>query len=108
MHAFIEGGLADPGLTPAAVARAHHVSLRSLYKLFDRERTSVAGLIRERRLERCRHDLLDPALAARPVSAIAARWGLVDPAHFSRLFRATYGIPPLEYRRTMGRTPSPG
>jgi AraC-like DNA-binding protein len=53
-------------------------------------------------------DLLTAALAARPVSAIAARWGLVDPAHFSRLFRATYGVPPLDYRRTMGRAPSPG
>jgi AraC-like DNA-binding protein len=68
----------------------------------------VAGWVRERRLERSRHDLLDPALAARPVSAIAARWGLVDPAHFSRLFRAAYGVPPLEYRRTMGGPPGPG
>jgi AraC-like DNA-binding protein len=99
VHAFIEGGLADHRLTPAAVARAHHVSLRSLYKLFEPERTSVAGLIRERRLERCRRDLLDPALAARPVSAIAACWGLTNPAHFSRAFRAAYGVSPVEYRR---------
>jgi AraC-like DNA-binding protein len=47
---------------------------------------------------RCRRDLLDPALRDRPVSAIAARWGITDPAHFSRLFRATYGVPPSEYR----------
>jgi AraC-like DNA-binding protein len=99
VHAFIEGGLADHRLTPAAVARAHHVLLRSLYKLFEPERTSVAGLIRERRLERCRRDLLDPALAGRPVSAIAARWGLTNPAHFSRAFRAAYGVSPVEYRR---------
>jgi AraC-like DNA-binding protein len=99
VHAFIEGGLADPGLTPAAVARAHHVSLRSLYKLFDQERTSVAALIRERRLERCRRDLLDPAMADRPVSAIAARWGLTNASHFSRTFRAAYGLSPVEFRR---------
>ncbi|HWD42535.1 MAG TPA: hypothetical protein VHM23_02235 [Actinomycetota bacterium] len=54
VRAFIEGRLADPELTPAAVARAHHVSLRSLYKLFEGEPRSVAGLIKERRLERCR------------------------------------------------------
>jgi AraC-like DNA-binding protein len=30
VHAFIEDQLADPRLTPAAVARAHHVSVRSL------------------------------------------------------------------------------
>jgi AraC-like DNA-binding protein len=64
----------------------------------------VAAWIRERRLERCRRDLLDPVLAERPVSAVAARWGLTDPAAFSRLFRAAYGVPPLEYRRTMGRS----
>jgi AraC-like DNA-binding protein len=104
IHAFIEARLGDPGLSPATIAAAHHISVRSLYKLFEAEETSVAGWVRQRRLERCRRDLLDPALAARPVSAVAARWGLTDPAAFSRLFRAAYGVPPLEYRRTMGRS----
>jgi AraC-like DNA-binding protein len=71
MRAFIEDQLADPELTPSAVARAHHVSLRYLYKLFEGEQKSVAGLIKERRLERCRRDLLDPSLRHLPVSAIA-------------------------------------
>jgi AraC-like DNA-binding protein len=103
VHAFIEQRLADPGLSPGMIAAAHHVSVRYLYKLFEGRRSGVAGWIRERRLERSRRDLLDPALAARPVSAIAARWGLTDPASFSRMFRAAYGLPPLEYRTTMGR-----
>jgi AraC-like DNA-binding protein len=107
VHAFIEQRLADPDLSPGTVAAAHHVSVRYLYKLFETQRTGVAGWIRERRLERCRRDLLDPALAARPVRAVAARWGLTDPAAFSRAFRAAYGLPPLEYRRTMGRASSP-
>jgi AraC-like DNA-binding protein len=99
VHAFIENQLTDPELTPVSIARAHHVSLRSLYKLFEGERTSVAGRIKERRLERCRRDLLDPSLADVPVSAIAARWGLTNAAHFSRAFRAAYGASPVEYRR---------
>jgi AraC-like DNA-binding protein len=99
VRAFIEARLTDPELTPADVARAHHVSLRSLYKLFEGQRTSVAGLIRERRLDRCRRDLLDPSLAGMPVSAVAARWGLTNAAHFSRAFRAAYGASPVEYRR---------
>jgi len=32
------------------------------------------------------------------VSSIATRWGLFDPAHFSRLFKSTYGLSPREYR----------
>jgi AraC-like DNA-binding protein len=98
IHAFIEQHLGDPGLSPAAIAAANGVSVRYLYKLFEAEGTTVAGWVRRRRLERCRRDLLDPALRRVAVSAIAARWGLVNPAHFSRVFRAAYGAPPAEYR----------
>jgi AraC-like DNA-binding protein len=99
IEAFIEQHLADPDLTPGLVAAAHHVSPRHLYRLFEPQTTSVAGLIRARRLERCRRDLTDPANAGLPVSAIGFRWGLPDPAQFSRAFRAEYGVPPGEYRR---------
>jgi AraC-like DNA-binding protein len=98
VYAFVEERLGDPGLTPASIAAAHHISLRYLHRLFEAEQTTVADRIRRRRLERCRRDLLDPALRSQPVSAIGARWGLADAAHFSRLFRAAYGLPPAEYR----------
>ena len=101
VHAFIEQRLADPTLSPGMIAAAHHVSVRYLYKLFETQPAGVAGWIRRRRLERCRRDLLDPALRAQPVGVIAARWGLTEPAHFSRLFRAAYGVPPVAYRRMM-------
>ena len=32
------------------------------------------------------------------MSAIAARWGLVNAAHFSHAFRTAYGLSPVEYR----------
>jgi len=99
IHAFIEQHLGDPGLAPGVVATAHHISVRYLYRLFEAQGTTVAAWIRRRRLERCHADLADPALAAVPASALAARWGLPDPAHFSRLFRRAYGLPPAEYRR---------
>ena len=99
VHAFIEQHLADPGLSPPMIAAAHHISCRYLHRLFALDNTTVAGWIRQRRLERCRSDLADPVLRAVPVSAIGARRGLPDPAHFSRLFRAAYGLPPGDYRR---------
>lgn len=103
LHTFIEERLGDPSLSPATVAAAHHISPRYLYKLFSTQGQGVADWIRRRRLERCRRDLLDPALWARPVAAIGARWGITNAAHFSRLFRAAYGLPPGEYR-TLGRS----
>jgi AraC-like DNA-binding protein len=98
VQAFIQRHLGDPRLSPAMIAAAHHMSLRSLQQLFHDEGLTVAGSIRQRRLERCRHDLSDPALAARPVAAIAARWGFSSPGDFSRAFRAVHGLPPAEYR----------
>jgi AraC-like DNA-binding protein len=98
VHAFIEERLGDPELSPGMIAAAHHVSVRYLYRLFEDQGTSVAACIRQRRLERCRHDLLDPALRQLQVRAIGARWGMPDATHFSRAFRRAYGVPPGEYR----------
>lgn len=98
VQAFIQRHLGDPRLSPAVIAAAHHMSLRSLHQLFHDEGLTVAGWIRQRRLERCRRDLSDPALASRPVAAIAARWGFSSPGDFSRAFRAVHGLPPAEYR----------
>jgi AraC-like DNA-binding protein len=98
IHALIEQRLGDPSLSPRQVAAAHFISVRYLHKLFETERTTVAEWIRQRRLERCARDLLDSALAHEPVGEIAARWGITNPAHFSRLFRAQFGLSPSEYR----------
>ena len=102
IHAYIDERLDDPDLTPAQLAAVHHISLRYLHKLFHAQDATVAEWIRHRRLERCRRDLLDPAQVNRPVSAIAARWGLPNAAYFSRAFRAAYGTSPGEYRRAYG------
>jgi AraC-like DNA-binding protein len=103
VHAFIEARLGDPRLSPAMIAAPHHISLRSLHKLFEPRRETVASWIRQRRLERCRQDLLDPAQAHLPVSAIAMRWGFIDPTHFNRSFRRAHGVPPGQYRANGGR-----
>ena len=59
----------------------------------------MCDFIRSARLDRCRRDLLDPAFADQPISAIASRWGLPSAPHFSRLFRQAYGCSPREFRR---------
>jgi AraC-like DNA-binding protein len=100
IQSFIQEHLGDRDLSPATVAAAHHISLRTLHQLFHREGLTVAGWIRQRRLECCRRDLADPALARRPVAAIAARWGFASPGDFSRSFRGAHGMPPAEYRRS--------
>ncbi len=94
---FVESELHDVHLTPGSLAVAHHISVRSLHRLFQDRGVTVADWIRRRRLEHCRKDLADPALAGRSVADIAARWGLRDHT-LSRAFKAVYGISPSAYR----------
>lgn len=106
---FIRRHLGDPGLSPAAVAAAHHISLRTLHRLFrdHAHGATAAAHIRARRLARARRDLADPALAARPIQAVAARWGFAHPPDFTRAFRTAYGSTPTDYRRA-ALPPHPG
>ncbi|EHR52180.1 DNA-binding domain-containing protein, AraC-type [Saccharomonospora marina XMU15] len=95
---YILAHLGDHDLTPSAIAQAHYISIRHLYTIFSAEGQRLSVWIRSRRLEHIRRELADPLLADRPVSWVAARWGLPDAAHFSRLFKAEYGESPTAYR----------
>lgn len=104
---FIRRHLGDRELSPATLAAAHHISVRTLYRLFRSQAhgATVASYIRGQRLARARRDLADPRLSARPVHAIAVRCGFSHPAEFSRAFRTAYGTTPSEYRRGLLRPP---
>ncbi|GAA1414532.1 helix-turn-helix domain-containing protein [Kitasatospora putterlickiae] len=95
---YIERHLGDPDLAPERIAQAHHVSVRYLHRLFEGEGVTVSRLIQQRRLEACARELSRRGRTAPTVSAVAQRWGFVNPAHFSRAFRAAYGVPPREWR----------
>lgn len=96
---YIEANLSDPGLSPASIAAAHFISTRHLHNVFHESGTTVASFIRTQRLDGARRDLRDPLHAAQPVGAIAAQWGFLDAAHFSRTFRDAFGVSPSDWRR---------
>jgi AraC-like DNA-binding protein len=75
------------------------VSTRHLHALLAEDGRTVAGTIRERRVQRCLADLADPAWAATPVSAIAQRWGLPNATRFGQLVKQATGRAPVAYRR---------
>lgn len=96
---YIEANLDAPEhLSPETLARAMHLSLRSVYGLFEDADLSVSATIRRRRLERCRQELADPAFAKDTVAAIGARWGFASPTNFSRAFGQAFGCTPIEWR----------
>ncbi|MEU4872044.1 helix-turn-helix domain-containing protein [Streptomyces sp. NPDC021608] len=107
IRTFIDRRLADPDLTPEVIARAHRISVRYLHRLFQSEDDTVGRWIQRRRLQECRRELADRRSAGRTIAAVAHQWGFVSAAHFSRVFRAAYGMSPAEWRASAARA-SPG
>ncbi|WP_455678401.1 AraC-like ligand-binding domain-containing protein [Streptomyces atroolivaceus] len=98
VRTHIDRRLGDPALSPEAVAKAHHISVRYLHRLFEGEGITIGRLIQQRRLEECARELARRGRTVPTVSAVAQRWGFVSPAHFSRAFRTAYGLSPREWR----------
>lgn len=92
--------LGDPTLSVESVAHSHGVSVRYVHKLLRSRGITFAASIRRERLRRIHRDLLDPAHAHRSIAAVAARWGIPDPAHLARAFRTEFGQTPADVRRT--------
>jgi AraC-like DNA-binding protein len=99
--------LTEHSLTPERIADAHHVSLRHLYRLWSHNQIGVAEWIIEQRLARAAATLTDSRQRHRAISAIAFSLGFQDAAHFSRRFRAAYGMPPHLWRQRLTTTTEP-
>ncbi|GGW67523.1 helix-turn-helix domain-containing protein [Streptomyces xantholiticus] len=100
IKAFVDRHLADSDLSPQTIAAAHYISVRHVHRLFQDEGTTAGRWIQHRRLEACRRELGRPGRNAPAVMAIAHRFGFTSPSHFSRTFRAAYGVSPREWRAT--------
>lgn len=94
----IDQQLGDADLTLAQITEQQRVSTRYLQKLFEDAGMSFSTYLRDRRLERCRSDLISSAHRVLSVSEICFRWGFNDAAHFSRSFRAKFNMTPRECR----------
>lgn len=103
LKATIERLLIEPGLKPERIAAESGISVRYANALLAQEGTSIERYLNDRRLQRCRRALDDPQQSHRSVGEIAFKWGFSDLAHFSRRFKARYGVAPSEYRRESQR-----
>ncbi|MFI8360472.1 AraC family transcriptional regulator [Streptomyces sp. NPDC085612] len=97
--AYTRRHLTDPELTPDRIARAHCISRRRLYEVLGKAGTRLEQWVIAERLEAACLLLASPQHAGLPVSAVAARCGFTSPSHFTRRFRAAYGVTPREWRR---------
>lgn len=93
---FVRGHLDDPGLGVDLLMNEFGVSRASLYRLFE-ECGGVAFFIRRCRLERA-YGLLSTAGGDRTgvVGSVADQLCFYDAAHFTRSFKARFGICPRD------------
>lgn len=95
---YVVEHLSDARLTPDRLAAALNISRRALYLLFKSIGLTPGGFIIESRLECCRTALADPIRRHRTITDIALENGFCDSAHFSRLFKARFGLTPRQWR----------
>lgn len=93
---YIAQHLGDPDLSPAKVADALAISVRSLHALFEPTGVSCTRYVLARRLEECRSALLSQP--ARSVTDIAFGWGFSSLSAFYRAFQSAFGMAPSDAR----------
>jgi AraC-like DNA-binding protein len=88
----------EPDLTPATVAEAHGISKRYLHHLFAQAGSTFGQELMRLRMEFAHRMLSDRRFDNLSVSEIAARCGFLEPSHFARRFRQSFGVGPSGFR----------
>jgi len=96
--------LADPKLSPKMLAEQLRLSVRTVHKRFEQAGTTFGEWVLDNRLQACRRAFGDPRHATFTISQIAFGWGFNDLSHFSKAFKARFGVSPAQYRRQMHGT----
>lgn len=99
MTAYLRTNIANPGLSPAVLARHMRVSLRTVHNRFEESGTTFGRWIMENRLAAIHKALSDPRCDGMTVSQIAFNWGFNDISHFTKVFRQRYDLSPGRLRK---------
>ncbi|MGK2321507.1 helix-turn-helix domain-containing protein [Gordonia rhizosphera] len=94
---YISEHLTDRNLCADTIAADHNISVRKLYAEWPSEEGRLSNYIIRRRLERARDALITRRHLTVP--AVARAHGFADPTHFTKRFRAAFGVSPSQWRR---------
>ena len=95
---LLEARLGDPDMTIKNIATTEGLSSRYIQKLFQIGSTTFGEYVKDRRLERCRIDFANPAMAHLTIADLCFRWGFKDAANFSRAFTHRFGLSAKAFR----------
>jgi transcriptional regulator GlxA family with amidase domain len=91
---YIYTRLGDTELDTTAIAAAAHVSVKHLQRLFRNQDTTVMRHVWTVRLQHAQRLLSADKTSRLSVQEVAWRCGFATAAHFSRVYRAAFGICP--------------
>jgi AraC-like DNA-binding protein len=89
--------LGDSTLTPASAAGALGCSVRTLHAACEREGRSFGRRLLDARLDAAERALRSAPVARGHIGPVAFACGFSDRSHFSRAFRARFGVSPGAY-----------
>jgi AraC family transcriptional activator of tynA and feaB len=98
--ACVRQTLGNPELSPEMVATRFGISVRTLHSRFEQFDQTFSRWVLEGRLNGIAEALRDPNQLAFSISEIAYRWGFNNLSHFTRSFRARFGMTPGQWRQT--------
>ncbi len=96
---YVREHLGDASLDANMIAQGVNLSARHVYQLFEHDDKPLMRWVWSERLQRCRRDLSQANLRARSIGEIAFQWGFSNVSHFSRSFKAEFGVTPRDFRR---------
>jgi transcriptional regulator GlxA family with amidase domain len=94
---FLRHNLQEPELSVAQIANAHHVSPRTISRVFAAHGTTPMNFLWQERLQACHRILAEGK--ARNITQVALDHGFSDMSHFSLAFRKTFGYTPSSLLR---------
>lgn len=94
----IRNNLASP-LEPGEVAQIFGFSARYLHRLFAESSTTFSEVVKRERLAKAARMLASTSFAQESITSIAFRLGFCDGSYFSRVFKAQFGVSPVEFRK---------
>jgi len=94
---YLRQNLHEADLTMAQIANAHHVSPRTISRVFAAHGTTPMNFVWQERLLSCRKALAEGK--ARNITQVAMDHGFSDMSHFSLAFRKAFGYTPSSLLR---------
>ncbi|NMO50084.1 AraC family transcriptional regulator [Actinoplanes sp. TBRC 11911] len=106
VKAYVRAHLCEP-LGAEELARRHHISVRQLYRLFERIDTTPGVYVRTQRLLAARNLLVDTKYIGLSIGRVAAMAGFANVRTFNRAFHQEFGATAGDWRQQANRTPAP-